>query len=116
MEVSSADHAPVTESNYCLQACPGGYFGDTRRECTYSPRLIARYEKWFAGFLLDDPAGPAFIKLVLSGAPHEFSELSWEIWCAHGTWSPQLPASRQARYPSIACIVRETPDALMRAR
>ena len=99
-----------------MNPCPCGYFGDTRRECTCSPRLIARYGKWLAGFFLDDPADPALINRVLSGTSHELSEFSWEIRCARGTWDHQPSASHQVRYPSTACIVRETPAALMRAR
>ncbi len=36
-----------------LKPCPCGYFGDTRRECTCSPSMVARYQKRLSGPLLD---------------------------------------------------------------
>ena len=36
-----------------LHGCPCGYFGDTHRECTCSPSMVARYQKRLSGPLLD---------------------------------------------------------------
>ena len=33
--------------------CPCGYYGDSRRECTCSPTMIARYQKRLSGPLID---------------------------------------------------------------
>jgi magnesium chelatase family protein len=36
-----------------MNPCPCGYYGDTRKECTCSPGMIARYQKKISGPLLD---------------------------------------------------------------
>ena len=73
MTISRAHGSVTYPANFLLvgamNPCPCGYFGDTRRECTYSSRLINRYGKWLAGFLLDDPADPLFITWFSAGSP-----------------------------------------------